>query len=286
MRVGPWQVAPITSSTFALDGGAMFGIVPRPQWSRAFPPDDEGRVRLVARCLLLRHDDGPVVLIDVGMGGRWLGRARATYALETPDGPEGMLGVLAKFGVAPSDITDIVATHLHFDHVGGLVATGADRKLEATFPRAKVHVQAEHLAWARSPSIRDRASFRAADFQPIVEAGLLVEHEGAGEILPDLEVRLSWGHTPAMQMPLIRPARGEGSPLFFPSDLIPTSAHIQLPWVMAYDNRPILTVEEKAALFDEAVAEGWVLVFDHDSKVIASRLQRKGARIEAQQLEI
>jgi glyoxylase-like metal-dependent hydrolase (beta-lactamase superfamily II) len=271
-RVGPWAVETIEAEPFVLDGGAMFGIVPRPRWSEVHPPDGAGRIPLAARCLLLRHDGGAVVLVDSGMGTRWLGRARETFQVEDRGG---IAAALAARGIPRESVTDVVVTHLHFDHAGGLVETAPDRKPRPTFPAARVHVQARHLAWARSPSPRDRGSFRNADFVPIEEQGLLVVHDGPGEVVPDLPVRLSHGHTPAMQMPLV--VSGDLG-VVFPSDLIPTLAHVQLPWVMAYDNQPVVTVGEKEALLVEACDRSWIVVSDHDPRVPAYRVVRDGAR--------
>jgi len=283
-RVGPWQVETITAGFFGLDGGAMFGIVPRPLWSRRFVPDEEGRIRLAARCIVARHDDGRVVVVDAGMGLRWRGKAAATYAIEEGDTSEGgaLVAGLVRLGVTPDDVTDVIATHLHFDHVGGLVGPG----LEPTFPRAKVHVQADHLAWAKAPSMRDRGSFRAADLRPLEEAGLLEVREGAGELLDGLSLRISHGHTPAMQMPLLAAPDGSSPPVFFPSDLIPTTAHVQLPWVMAYDNQPVITVDEKAELLAEAAAKRWIIVSDHDPEVAAFTVKESGRGYDVEPVEV
>jgi glyoxylase-like metal-dependent hydrolase (beta-lactamase superfamily II) len=274
MRVGKWDITCLEAGFFALDGGAMFGIVPRALWSQKFPPDDDGRIRLAARCLVLRHEAGPIVVVDAGMGQRWRGRAASTFAVEDRhiDAEGGLVAGLAGLGISREMVTDVVATHLHFDHIGGLVS----HALEPTFPTAKVHVQAEHLAWAKAPSRRDRGSFRPADFRPIEEAGLLEVHEGPGEILPDLEIRVSHGHTPAMHLPLVRSGTEDEPSVFFPSDLIPTTAHVRLPWVMAYDNQPVVTVTEKEEILTEAAAENWVLVSDHDPEVAAFKVEQKG----------
>lgn len=275
MRVGPWEIETLDTGAFALDGGGMFGVVPRPLWSRTYSPDDEGRIRLVARCLLARHDEGRIALIDAGIGQRWMRRAREIYAVEEG---RGLIRALAERGVAPEQVTDVIATHLHFDHAGGLVEAGPDRKLRPAFPRAKVHVQAEQLAWARDPSPKDRASFRAADYEPIEAAGLLEVHEGPGELLPGIEVRLSHGHTPAMMVPVIA---DDEAGLVFASDLIPTLAHVRLPWIMAYDNEPIRLVREKAALLEEAHERGWTVVLDHEPTTPAFVLYREKNELKA-----
>ena len=276
MRIGPWKLEALNDRFFALDGGAMFGVVPRGQWAKVHPPDEAGRIKLAARCLLARHDDGRILLVEAGMGVRWMGRARAAYAV---DEGGGLVEALARRGIGREDVTDIVVTHLHFDHAGGLVSGGAGKGLSPTYPRARVHVQAEHLAWAESPSPRDRASFRAADYRPLREAGLLELHEGPGEVVGDLEARVSHGHTPAMQIPVFR---GDEGAVVYPSDLIPTAAHAPLPWVMAYDNQPLVTVEEKRALLEEASAERWVLVPDHDPEIEAFTVHQEGGRFEVE----
>jgi len=273
-RRGSWKVGALEVGFFGLDGGAMFGVVPRVQWSRRFPPDESGRIRLLSRCLVLQHDEGRVVIVDSGMGARWTQRARETFAVDE-QASGGLVDRLAERGIAREAVTDVIATHLHFDHAGGLVEGGGSA-LRPVFPGARVHVQAEHLEWAKNPSLRDRASFRAADFAPLEEAGLLEVHEGACELQKGLTIRISHGHTPAMQMPLLDPNDG-GPQVFFPSDLIPTTAHVPLPWVMAYDNRPLLTVEEKGALLGEASESGWSIVSDHDPEVEAFTVRRSKA---------
>lgn len=275
MKVGPWNVEAIEAGCFALDGGAMFGIVPRTHWSKEYPPDDEGRIALTARCLILRHDDGRVLLVDVGMGRRWAGRARETYTIDESCSID---TALEARGLDEGSVTDVIATHLHFDHVGGLVRNGPERKLQPTFPNAHVHVQAEHLEWARNPSPRDRGSFRAADFRPIEESGQLQVHHGPGEILPGISTRISHGHTPAMQVVVVE-SNEQG--VLFPSDLIPTVAHVRPPWVMAYDNQPLVTVEEKAALLAEACEKDWVVVLNHDPGVAAYTVTRDKGRFTA-----
>ncbi len=268
MRVGPWQVDGLLDRCFLLDGGSMCGVVPRAVWSNTFEPDAEGRIVLAARCLLARHEGGAAtVLIDGGIGNRWAGKARQLFGVE--QGP-GLINALADISVQREQITDVVMTHLHFDHAGGLVEKSEHGDFKPTFPHARVHIQKEHLAWAMNPSPRDRASFRAADFHPLDQSGLLVCHEGEGEILPDLSVRVSYGHSAAMQLPLLTDGN---KTIAFVGDLVPTSAHIKLTWGMAYDNQPLVIIEEKKKLLAQACEQGWILTAPHDPRLSAFALR-------------
>ena len=259
MQIGPYRVHAIETGQFALDGGAMFGIVPKPLWERALPADDRNRVPLALRALLVEEVDGPArILIDTGVGQKWSEKENDVFAV---DHARTSLEVgLAAHGLAPSDITDVLLTHLHFDHAGG--ATKRENgELVPAFPNARYHIQAENLAWAQSPSDRDRGSYRAENFEPLLAHGVLDTLDGPGTWRPGIELLLSHGHTRAMQMPLI--SDGEQA-LVYPADLIPTSAHVRVPWVMAYDNEPIVSAREKASLLDRVCAESIGVVFEHD----------------------
>lgn len=255
-------------SAFALDGGAMFGVVPRPLWERAHPADERGRIRMVARVLVARFPaSGRVVVVDAGLGAAWSPKEADRYGVEPA---AGLAGALAELGLEPADVTDALITHLHFDHSAGFVARpepGAP--LAPVLPRAVHHVQRAHLEWAREPSPRDRASFLAHHLAPLDERGLLCPVDGPATLLDGLEVLVSDGHTPAMQLPVLT---GAGGTVAFPSDLIPTASHLHEAWGMAYDLRPLALIEEKRRLLARAAAEGWTLVFEHDPRVEAGRV--------------
>lgn len=260
------RVQPLIECRFRLDGGAMFGVVPKTLWSRTFPADEHNRIGLVCRVLLL-EGDGRVVLVDGGMGESWSAREREIYGLE--DG-FGLDAALATVGRTPAEVTDVVLTHLHFDHAGGI--TRADGSLR--FPQATHHLQAAHLAWARNPTPKDAGSFRPHTLAGIATARLRLL-EGPGEVLPGIEATLSSAHTEALQVLTITTPSG---PVVFAADLVPTRAHVHAPWIMAYDNHPIGMLVEKSALFDRLAATKARLVLEHDPEVEAVTLRRDGPK--------
>jgi glyoxylase-like metal-dependent hydrolase (beta-lactamase superfamily II) len=266
MRIGIYDVAPIETGHFGLDGGAMFGVVPKPLWEKLHPPDDRNRITMAARALLLRSSTR-TILVDTGNGTKLPEKLAAIYRVET--GSDALLVSLAARGVAPEDVTDVILTHLHFDHAGGGTRK-VDGNPQPTFPNARYHVQRAHWDAALSPTERDRASFLPEDFLPLKEYGLLAFTDGEGEILPGIRLRLLHGHTAALQAPLI----SDGTTmLFFCADLFPLAAHLQLPWIMGYDLRPLVTLEEKRRVLREALEEQWILFLEHDPGVVAGRLR-------------
>lgn len=265
MQIGSWLVDLLGDGDFALDGGAMFGVVPRPLWERTNPPDAKNRIDMALRCLLLRGHDR-VVLVDTGVGGKFDEKGRSIYRIDRSQ--TDLMRELSALGVAPDDVTDVVLTHLHFDHAGG-----ATTHEGLQFARARHFVQKAHLAWALKPSEKDRASFLPANIEPLVDSGRLSVLDGPEEILPDVDLVIVNGHTPALQGVLVK---GEPS-LFMGSDLVPMAAHVRLPFIMAYDNQPLVTLEEKKVWLERAAAEGWLMVFQHDPVVGPTRI-RRGAR--------
>ncbi|NMB77210.1 MAG: MBL fold metallo-hydrolase [Myxococcales bacterium] len=275
MQISGYQVFSLLEGTFLLDGGSMFGIVPRPLWARHHPPDERGRIVMALRCLLL-VGEGRRILVDAGLGERFRGKSEEIYRYRANGG--GLSAQLARLGVRPDDITDVIASHLHFDHVGGLLSAGAAGALTPVFPRARVHLQREGWEWARAPSLWDEASFFQQDLD-VWERTLELDFlSGDAELAPRLRVRANAGHTPGHQVVIV----GEGSEtLVFCADLIPTATHLRLPYIMAYDQRPLQTLEEKEILLAQALEEDWILVFEHDPFVAACRLQEKDGRAEA-----
>jgi glyoxylase-like metal-dependent hydrolase (beta-lactamase superfamily II) len=270
LRLGPHQICALETGRFALDGGAMFGVVPRPLWEKRLPPDEHHRVPLALRCLLVRTA-GRTVLVDTGMGDKWPDKARAIYAL---DGARSLLASLAAQGVQPDDVTDVVLTHLHFDHAGGTTRRSAAGAVELTFPRATHHVQRRNWEHAQRPNDRDRGSYLAENFAALEGSGRLDLLDGPGELFPGFHVFLSEGHTPGLQ--LVR-LEGDGRALLYCADLIPTSAHLQPAWGMGYDLQPAVLLEEKKALLARAAAEKSIIVFEHDPRIAACTVRHDGA---------
>ena len=279
MRFGSYEAHALIEARFGLDGGAMFGIVPRPLWEREQPPDARNRIQLACRCLLLRGRDR-VVLVDTGIGDRWSARERSIYAIRRRGGlPSG----LAELGLAVGDVTDVIQTHLHFDHVGGLCHhPGGDPAAApiATFPAATLHVQRRNWEWAGAPSPRDAGSYRAADWAPYASDGARVRLvEGAEEILPGIDAWPSDGHTPGQQVVRVRGATGAPD-LLYCGDLFPTRSHLRIPWNMGYDLAPLTILEEKRQLLEEADRGGHWLMLEHDPEVALVRIRFDGRETE------
>lgn len=268
------EIVLLKESNFALDGGAMFGIIPRPLWERTNPPDERNRISMAARCVLIR-DKERLILIDVGMGTTWSEKEREIYRVEAQD--PGLIRSLKAQGVAPEEITDVILTHLHFDHAGGLARKDESGRGQANFPNARHWVQRRNWSWANSPSARDAGSYRKEDFDLFegAQAPPLELVDGVDEILPGIEVFPVHGHTMGMQTVKIT---CPDATYFFMADLIPTSSHLRDPYVMGYDLQPLLTVDEKRELLYHTRREGWILLFSHDPQTPAGRveLDRRG----------
>ena len=272
MEIANYTLHPIETGRFGLDGGAMFGVVPRVLWSKSNPPDERNRIAMAARALLL-SGNGRHILIDVGNGTKYDEKLKAIYGFDNSHSD--LFSSLAKHGLAPEDITDVILTHLHFDHAGGST-TLKNGSPVPTFPSARYYVQKDHWKAASQPTERDRASFFPVDYMPLQESGQLVLIDGEREILPGISVRLMHGHTTALQCPLIS---DEKQALFYCADLMPTTSHIALPWIMAYDLRPLVTLEEKRSILAEAVEKDWILFFEHDPVTEAVTLRDSGKGI-------
>jgi glyoxylase-like metal-dependent hydrolase (beta-lactamase superfamily II) len=269
MKFGDWDVSTLDEGLFRLDGGAMFGVVPREVWEKEHPPDDRNRIALQARVLLLQGL-GRVVLVDVGMGDKWTERDRDRFGIQGT----GLIDVLAHRGIAPEEVTDVVLTHLHFDHAGGLTQR-VNGALVPTFPAAQVHVQRRNREWARHPSERDRGSYRSENWAPYDarHEHLLRLVDGDGEVLPGVEVFVCDGHTIGQQLVRI-PGGPDGSAIVYASDIIPTAAHLRPAWSMAYDLQPLRLLEEKREIVERLTERRDWLVFEHDPTISAARIGR------------
>ncbi len=259
MNIGKYNVEIVEAGTFGLDGGAMFGVVPKVLWSRNYDDGDEkNRIKLAARLLLVRWDDR-LMLVDTGNGTKLNEKLRKIYNVNNEEAD--MEKVLKPHGVKKEDITDVLLTHLHFDHAGG-ATTIENGIVVPTFPNAKYYVQKDHLKWAQIPTDKDRASFMPDNYEPLLSGGVLELLDGEGEFLPGIYLDVVHGHTRALQTVRI----GEGADtLFYCSDLSPTSKHVPVPYVMGYDNEPLKGMEEKAKFFSRAYEENWTVLFEHDA---------------------
>ncbi len=265
MTIGTWDVTVIETGSFALDGGAMFGVVPKALWNRTNPADDRNRIAMAARILLVRGS-GRTILVDTGNGDKWDAKNRDIYGI----GEYGIESGLAAHGVKPGDVTDVLLTHLHFDHCGGStrLENGA---LVPRFPNARYAVQRDNLAWARRATEKDRASYLPENFEPIAAEGMLHPIDGEGEFAHGISLHLMHGHTSAMQVVRIHDG---ASSVVFCADLFPTTTHLHVPFIMAYDNHPLTTLAEKKDFLPRASEENWVLVFEHDPATPAARVAR------------
>ncbi len=259
-RIGPYTLHALETGRFALDGGAMFGIIPKPLWERRIAPDTRNRIPMHMRCLLLESSDR-LILIDNGLGTKYDRKFADIYAVDDTD--VNLRASLEAAGFGPADVTDVILTHLHFDHCGGSTHREGDR-LHLVFENARHYVQRSHWEWAHA-SVREKASFLPENLDPLEASGQLHLVEGEDELFPGLDLLVMNGHTEAQQ--LVRITGPEGT-LVFVADLLPTTAHIPLPWVMAYDVRPLVTMDEKQRFLDRAIAEKWTLFFEHDPDTV------------------
>jgi glyoxylase-like metal-dependent hydrolase (beta-lactamase superfamily II) len=273
-RVGRLVVHALEGGIQKLDGGAMFGVVPKPLWERRIVPDARNRIRLAMRCLLVEHDDG-LVLIDTALGNKDTEKFRDIYGIENlgAAGRTTLDDSLALLGHRPADITTVLNTHLHFDHAGGDTWIAPDdgaRRPQIAFPNAQYVVHRREVEWATQTNERTQASYLLDNFIPVLEAGRFRLLEGLAEtVLPGIGVIVTPGHIPWHMAVLIE---SEGEALLFPGDTIPTAHHLPLPWIMGYDVEPLRTLESKRALYQRGVAEGWQVVFEHDAETVAGRL--------------
>jgi glyoxylase-like metal-dependent hydrolase (beta-lactamase superfamily II) len=250
----------INTGFFKLDGGAMFGVVPRSIWQKTNPPDANNLCTWAMRCLLI-EDGNKLILVDNGIGDKQDQKFFGYYYLH---GDDTLMGSLKNTGFSPDDITDVFMTHLHFDHCGGGVKRTGD-KLALTFPNAKYWSNRSHWNWATYPNVREKNSFLTENFNPILESGHLefVDREKPSPF-KQFDIMFAAGHTESMMLPVIR---YNGTDICFVSDLIPSSSHIPVPYVMAYDTRPLQAMDEKETFLGKAAKDNALLFFEHDPKV-------------------
>lgn len=275
----------IDTGLFKLDGGAMFGVVPKTLWSRNHPPDEKNLCTWAMRCLLVQDGDR-VILIDNGIGDKQDAKFFGHYDLH---GDATLDGSLRRAGFSRDDVTDVFLTHLHFDHCGGSIVR-RDEGYAPAFRNARFWSNERHWEWATKPNAREQASFLKENILPIAESGQLsfvpippldaaAATSYVKELFPGFDVLSVNGHTDAMMIPHIR---YKGRIVVFMADLLPSIHHIPLAWVMAYDTRPLLTLDEKKVFLDRAVDEEFVLFLEHDDRNECATLERteKGVRLK------
>lgn len=274
------KLYPIEAGNFKLDGGAMFGVVPKTIWNKTNPADNHNLIDLAARCLLIEDGDR-LILIDTGMGDKQPEKFFGYYAMW---GDHSLDSSLAKHGFSRADVTDVFMTHLHFDHCGGSVRWNKDRTgYEPAFPNAKFWTNEDHWNWAVKPNAREKASFLPENILPMQESGQLhFISRGSGDTLERSElgfgIFFADGHTDKMMIPKIS---YQGKTICFMADLLPTAGHLPLPYVMGYDTRPLLTLPEKQKFLNEAADNGYFLFLEHDAhnQIITVEHTEKGVRL-------
>ena len=270
VRVGGFTLSVLPDTPFRLDGGAMFGVVPKVLWERHKPADAQNRIQMTTNCLLIGSPNGETLLVDAGIGEKLDARGEAQFAL--PPGEPRLLDRLRAAGTPPERVDHVVLTHLHFDHCGW--STRRDprdgERWVPTFPNARYWIQRQELAHARNPNDRDRPSYDPRNFEPLVEAGVVELFDEDAEPVAGVRAVRAPGHTLGMAVVTVEDA-GEGA-IFF-ADLVPTAAHLPTPWVMGYDLYPVTTMEHKPRWVARAAEAGWLCVFEHDPDTPVARLE-------------
>ncbi|MBR9990763.1 MAG: MBL fold metallo-hydrolase [Gemmatimonadetes bacterium] len=272
-KVGDIMIHALDGGSQLLDGGAMFGVVPKPLWEKRIAADERNRIPLAMRCLLVETPD-ELVLIDNGAGNKESGKFTDIYGIDNAASdparfPTRIEEALHHIGYSTDDVDIMLDTHLHFDHAGGNTRLAGDGGIVLSFPRARYVVQRGELEWSRSRNERIQASYLPHNIEPVSEAGRFDLVDGDVEIVPGIRVLRTPGHTPHHQSVLIT---SKGETACFLADVMPTSAHLPLPWIMGYDVEPLVTLESKRALLARAREEEWLLVFEHDPVVAWGRL--------------
>jgi glyoxylase-like metal-dependent hydrolase (beta-lactamase superfamily II) len=277
LKLGDLEFHVLVDGHVSLDGGAMFGVIPKVMWEKKMPPDGRNRVQLAMNCLLV-HAGGKRILVETGIGAKMSPKLRDIYAVEGPFLNER----LAEHGLDPSEIDIVINTHLHFDHCGGNTRLEKD-KLVAAYPNAKYVVQRGEFEHAKHPNERDRASYLLENYGPLEAKGKLALLEGDRAIAPGVELIRVPGHTANMQCVKLS---GGGKTAFFLADIAPTTAHLPLAWIMGYDLYPVTTLESKKKWFPELVKEGWLALFCHDTKTQAAYLRERSGVLEAESVKV
>jgi len=267
LKIGKYKIKVLETAKFALDGGAMFGIIPKPLWQKTNPVDSLNRVSLSSNCLLLESENKKI-LVDTGLGNKWDEKSKSIYNIEQID--IGIIELLKQNGISAEQITDVILTHLHFDHTGGSTRI-VNGKIVPTFSNATYYVRKRNFDWASSPSERDKGSYIKENFEPLAKEGVLKflnDDEDFDDVISLITIN---GHTFGQQLIKISDSIDT---LLYCGDLLPFSSHVHLPYIMGYDLQPLVTMEEKKRILNKAYEEDWQLVFEHDPSMQSAKVQR------------
>ncbi|HEY3250103.1 MAG TPA: MBL fold metallo-hydrolase [Ignavibacteria bacterium] len=268
MQIGEYKLYSIQTGLFRLDGGAMFGVVPKPLWSRTNPADEQNRIDMCMRSLLLVSDKKKII-VDNGVGYKMSKKLNEIYGVDHSKFT--LEGELGKIGYKTDDITDVIITHLHFDHAGGSTKRDENGNLQLMFPNATYHVQKRHWEWAVNPSDRDKASFMPENFMLIQEKKQLNFFNGDSKFDDLINLHVVNGHTYAMQLVTVK---DDKTTLLFTADLFPTTSHLPFAYIMGYDLFPLTTLDEKKKFLPKIADENWLLFFEHDAFTETAKVQK------------
>lgn len=269
MKIGKYDLYSVETSEFGLDGGAMFGIIPKPVWEKKVSADELNRVNMVTRSLLLVSDEKKI-LIDTGNGTKWEEKYKQIYDINTDQ--YNIEKSLGKYGFSSEQITDVICTHMHFDHIGGNTKIKSG-EVVPTFPNAKYWISEENWKLANHPSQKDAGSFIEHDWKVLAENQMIEIIDGREPFIEGIETIITHGHTPGLLHPIVSDGSNK---LFYGADIFPMVAHIPIPWVMAYDVQPVVTMEEKQKLLQKMEREDWILFFEHDPHIQACSVHKDG----------
>ena len=267
MKIGKYDLYSVETSEFGLDGGAMFGIIPKPVWEKKVSADELNRVNMVTRSLLLVSDEKKI-LIDTGNGTKWEEKYKQIYDINTDQ--YNIEKSLGKYGFSSEQITDVICTHMHFDHIGGNTKIKSG-EVVPTFPNAKYWISEENWKLANHPSQKDAGSFIEHDWKVLAENQMIEIIDGREPFIEGIETFVTHGHTPGLLHPIVSDGSNK---LFYGADIFPMVAHIPIPWVMAYDVQPVVTMEEKQKLLQKMEREDWILFFEHDPHIQACTVHK------------
>ncbi len=269
------KISSYNINTFLIDGGTMFGVVPKALWNRQYPADENNMIPLDLRTLIIDHADR-VTIIDTGFGNK---QSEKFFSHFPVYGGLGLVEGLAKFGYKPTDVTDVIHTHLHYDHCGGGIGIDNKGEFYPIFPNAKYHVSQTQWDSALNPNIREATSFLPENILPMKELGLLNLVQNEGELIPGIEVRFFDGHTKGQMIPIVHLPNGKK--VVFTADFFPSTAHIHPAWNASYDVEPLIAMKEKEDFLEEAFARGYYFFYQHDNYTECSNLQKTTRGIRA-----